>query len=115
MTLRTDKVSSLLQKEVGNFLLTLELPALVTISKVETSEDLHHSKVMITILPADEQTEQKVISEINNALPEMQRTVNRKLKMKFVPRVNFVVDYSQEYASHINELLKKTHDHEDAV
>lgn len=102
----------MLQKEVGEFLITLDLSALVTVSKVETFEDLRHAKIFVTILPSDEQTEARVLDEISKALPEIQRILNKKIKMKFAPRINFVVDYSEEYASHINDLLKKTHDDE---
>src|SRR3989344_5233146 len=102
MTLRTEKVSSVLQKEIGPQLLALELPAMVTVSKVETTPDLKHAKVFITIFPSDKETEKGVMDAIHEALREMQTELNKKLTMKFVPRIAFKPDYSQEYASHIN-------------
>jgi ribosome-binding factor A len=113
MTLRTEKVSSLLKKEVAELMLTLELPAMVTVSKAEVSPDLKYAKVLITILPSDEKTEKKVLEALHHATFEIQQTLNKKLSMKFVPRISFAVDYSQEYASHINKLIKETHEDDD--
>lgn len=113
MTLRTDRVSSLLQQEIAVLLLELELPGMVTVSKVEVSPDLKYAKVSITILPSDEKTEKRVLEMIRHATFDMQKVLNKKLTMKFVPHISFAVDYSQEYASHINKLIKETHDDEE--
>lgn len=112
MTLRTDKVSSLLKREIAALLLERELPAMVTVSKVEVSQDLKHARVFITILPLDKKTEEMVKESLYHAAFEMQKILNKKLKMKFVPRISFKVDYSQEYASHINKIIRETHDDE---
>lgn len=115
MTLRTDKVSSVLKREIAALLLGLELPAMVTVSKVAASPDLKHARVFITILPLDKETEEQVKESLYRAAFDIQQTLNKKLKMKFVPRISFAVDYSQEYASHINKLIKETHDDESTV
>ena len=93
----------------------MELGAMVTVSKVETSEDLRHAKASITILPSDELTEKMVLAKIAESLYEIQGSINRKLAMKVVPRVAFVVDYSQAYVSRISKLLKQSHEDKDAV
>lgn len=115
MTLRTDKVSSLLKREIAVLLLALELPAMVTVSKVETAPDLKHARVFITILPLDKKTEESVKESLYHATFDMQKSLIKKLKMKFVPRISFKVDYSQEYASHINKIIRETHDDEGTV
>lgn len=111
MSRRTEKVSSLMQKEIGDYLLELELPALTTVSKVEVTPDLKWCKVWITIM-ADEKKQQLVLAELNTHLFDLQGQLNRKLTMKFVPRVKFVIDHGEEYAAKINELLRKAHSDE---
>lgn len=106
MTRRTDKVASLLQQEVGDYLLHLELPALTTISKVEVTPDLKWCKVWITVLGGEKEQVQ-VLEIIKTDLSDFQRGLNKKLSMKFVPRISFVIDHGEEYASRINELLRE--------
>lgn len=113
MSRRTEKVSSLIQKEVGPMLVEMELPGLVTISKVETSDDLNHAKIWITVMPAGVKQEAAVMDLIHNNLYRMQGALNRKLKMRAVPRIAFTIDHSEEYADHINQLIRKTKDQND--
>jgi ribosome-binding factor A len=106
MNRRVEKVQALLQKEVGEYLKRQELTALTTISKVEATPDLKHAKVWVTIF-GDNRVQETVFGELNNCLKEMQRELNRKLKMRFVPRISFTVDHAEEYSSHIEDLLRK--------
>ena len=112
MSRRTEKVESLLQHEVGNFILQLELPALTTISKVEVTPDLKWCKIWITIM-GDKEQHEEVLDILRENKRELQDELNDKLTMKFVPRIKFVIDHGEEYASHINELLRKAHEEDD--
>ncbi|MBI4049757.1 MAG: 30S ribosome-binding factor RbfA [Candidatus Doudnabacteria bacterium] len=107
MTRRTEKVGAMIHKEVAILLHNLELPGMVTISKVEVSADLRHAKVWITILPADQLTEKKVLESLAEKMYELQGQLNKKLTMKIIPRLAFKVDYSSDYADRINQLLKR--------
>lgn len=109
MSRRTEKVSSTLQQIVGDYLNQLELPALTTVSKAEVTPDLKWCKVWFTVMGGKEH-QNKVLEELQENLYDIQGAINRKLKMKIVPRVKFVIDHGEEYAAHINELLKKAHE-----
>ena len=85
------------------------MPALTTISKVEVTPDLKWCKVAITVM-GDKEVQQQVLDELTQHLFDLQGELNRKLTMKFVPRVKFALDLGEEYAAHINELLRKTHE-----
>jgi ribosome-binding factor A len=111
MSRRTEKVSSLLQQEIGDYLLQLELPALTTISKVEVTPDLKWCKVWITVM-GDLKKQEAVMKVLTENLRDMQKELNQSLTMKFVPRVKFVVDHGEEYAAKINELLRKANQDE---
>ena len=112
MSKRTDQVASLLQKEVGNMIAALELPALTTISKIEVTPDLKWGKIGITILATNPEMEKGVLEVLDEHIFEIQRSLNRKLKMKIVPRIKFVIDKGEEYADRINALLREAHDDE---
>lgn len=99
-------MESLVQKRLGELLERLEMPSLTTISKVEVSPDLKHAKVWITILEG-ESKEQEVLDFLQGELYSLQGELNREFTMRNVPRISFFVDHSEEYASHINDLLRK--------
>ncbi len=107
MTRRTEKVSALLHKEVGEYLARLELPSLTTISKVEVTPDLKWCKIWVTVL---ESKQAAVLAILAANARELRHELNQKLTMKFVPKITFVIDHGEEYAAHINELLRKTHE-----
>lgn len=102
-----------MQKELGELMLGLELPAMTTISRVEVTEDLKHAKVWISIFSNTPEAQKEVLATLTENLYEMQGVLNRKLTMHHTPRIAFAIDTSAQYASRINELLKKTHDDED--
>ena len=108
MTRRTEKVSALLQQELGSLMNKLELPFLTTISKMEVTPDLKWAKAWITIFTSNEEDENQVLGILKTELPDLQKQINQKLKMKNVPRISFVVDHGEQYASRIDELLRET-------
>lgn len=110
MSQRTEKVASVLQHELGRLLSEVELPHLTTIREIEVTPDLRFAKVWLSILPDTEETEGTILDLLQSQVYNWQGVLNRKLGMKIVPRISFAVDHSGEYASHINDLIKKTSD-----
>ena len=92
MSRRTEKVSSVLQQEVGDYLKQLELPVLTTISRVEVTPDLKWCKIWVTIMGNKDQHEE-VLAILRENKRELQDSLNHKLIMKFVPRIRFVIDF----------------------
>lgn len=90
----------------------LELPFLTTITRVEVSEDLKYAKVWISVLPAGEENEKQILATLKENIYDLQGGLNRKMETKITPRISFAVDHSGEYASHISDLIKKTHEEE---
>lgn len=113
MSKRTEQVAALIQKELGEYLLGMELPAMTTISRVEVTADLKHAKVWITIFSEDLGMEQQVLKTLQSNIYDMQGELNRTLVMHHAPRIAFAVDNSLHYASRINELIKRTHEDEE--
>jgi ribosome-binding factor A len=113
MSRRADQVASLMQKELGELMMVLELPAMTTISRVDVTDDLKHAKVWITVFSEDPGVEKAVLEALKGQLYDLQGELNRKFTMHHTPRIAFAVDSSLHYASRINELLRRTHEEED--
>lgn len=112
MTKRQEKVNSLLQREVANYLLQ-EKPAgiagLLTITGVDVSPDLEHAKVFFSVVG---QSDFEVLDILHKHVYKLQGILNRKLRMKKVPHIVFVADQSGKYAQHIHDLIRHLHDHD---
>ena len=93
---RLERMSDLLQEELSKIMdRELEFPdgALVTITRVEISPDKHYAAVFLSILG----TEKKNILEIlEKKVYNIQQLLNRRVRMRPVPRVQFAIDEGEE-------------------
>ena len=105
---RISKVNKLIKQEVGKIILfETDFPrdVILTITKVKTSKDLRYADVFVSVLPSDKEVEIKKALEEN--IYFIQQKLNKKLYMKPLPRIKFVIDRSGEDVSRIEELIKK--------
>ena len=105
---RIAKVNSLIQHELGKILReVLEgQKGLTTISKIETSGDMRWAKIWISVLGGDGK---KTLAFIKKNVYGIQGELNHKFSTKIIPRLQFFLDTSAEYAQHINELIQSIH------
>lgn len=107
---RINKVNSLLFHEL-NSLLTKELTSenkdkfLLSFTKVETTRDLRIAKVFYLVFPA--KFKGQALKYLNTQKTSWQNTLNKKLVLKYKPRISFVFDKGQENAFLVEEILKK--------
>lgn len=108
-TQRQEKVNSLLQKEIAQYLRQQDLEdlrGLVTIIGVDSTPDLEYAKVFFSVIG---QKPEEVGQILKKNIYELQGTLNRKLRMRKIPRVSFVYDESGEYAQRIGKAIKSIH------
>jgi|SRR3989344_5405285 len=105
---RIEQVNDLIREELGKIIdRDIELPdgAMVTLTRVLTSPDLHYSDIFVSVLP--QASEVDVLALFAKAIGAIQRALNRKLRMRPVPRIKFVSDIQQKRAERIEKLLAK--------
>lgn len=103
---RIAKVNALITTELGQLmkrLVEFPLGTIVTISKVDTAIDLSVTRVWISVLPIEQvEAVEKILAKQRG---ELQHYLNRKLVMKFVPHIEFHIDYTEEKAFRVESLL----------
>jgi ribosome-binding factor A len=78
----------------------------VTVTGVDTSSDLRHARVFVSVLgTADERSGS--LEGLASAHGYLQSRVARELRLKHTPQLEFVYDESAERGMRIGELLKK--------
>ena len=108
MSKRIQRVNQLIKKEFSQILLReVDFPKdiLVTITRVDTSPNLRESKVFISTVPEDKA--RRVLKTLNQKIYELQQKINRRLKMRPVPRIRFSKERETAEAGRVEELLEK--------
>ncbi len=108
MTKRIPRVNQLIKKELSQILLReveFSKGLLATVTRVETSADLNQTKVFISTLP--ENQNEKVLRLLNRRIYDIQQELNRRLKMKFIPRIEFREEKKTREAGEVEELLEE--------
>jgi len=102
------RVNQLIQKELSQIILReIEFPKdlLVTITRVETSPNLAETRVYISSLPEDKS--EIALNSLNSQIYEVQQKLNKRLKMKIVPRIIFKMEMKTKEAGRVEEILEK--------
>ena len=105
---RIQRVNSLIQEELGNIILReIEFPqnTLVTITRVKTSANIFEASILISVLPSDKF--KQVIKILNNSIYELQQLLNKRLKMRPMPRIKFMQETETISAGEIEGILEQ--------
>jgi len=89
---RLESVNNLLQEEISK-IISKEIDftdCIVTLTRVDTSADYSKSEVFITVMP--ESKEKEALRKTQGSAYEIQKIINKKLKMKYVPKIYFLID-----------------------
>lgn len=76
---------------------------IISLTYVDTTEDLAESKVFISTIPNN--AREKVVAALNKEAYLFQKKLNKKLKMRPVPRIKFFEDEKPEQAEAVEKLL----------
>jgi ribosome-binding factor A len=76
----------------------------VTVTAVETSPDLRHARVYVSVLGSEEERD-ATLAGLSSAHGVIQRAVAGELRMKRTPSLQFVFDESIDRGMRITELL----------
>ncbi len=80
------------------------LGVFVTVTRVDTSADLRYARVFVSVFP--EKKFSRAMELLKKKIYSIQRTFNKKLHMKPLPRIEFVVDKTESEADRIEKVLK---------
>ena len=76
----------------------------VTVTAVETSADLRHARVFVSVL-GNPGERRRSLQALSNARGYLQRRIGSELHIKNTPTLEFVYDDTAERSQRINELL----------
>jgi len=106
MSHRILQINELIRELLGEILVrevSFKVGILATITKVDTSADLRHSRISISAFP--EQELSYVLKTLEHERKNIQKALHRKLHMKPLPIISFYPDPTEQNADVIERLL----------
>ncbi|WP_366921681.1 30S ribosome-binding factor RbfA [Metallumcola ferriviriculae] len=114
-SLRANRVAEQMKKEIAQIIRDeVKDPRIgfVTVTGVELSKDLRHSKIFISILETDKNREDS-LAGLEKATSFIRRELGQRLQLRYTPELEFRFDHSIEYGAHISKLLSEVKKPED--
>jgi ribosome-binding factor A len=108
---RQQKISRLLQKDLGEILMRLDKDVLkgrmLSVTIVRISPDLGLAKVYLSVFPSE--GAQEFLDELKHHIKHIRNLLGQRVKnqLRIVPELAFYIDDSLDYVERIDELLKK--------
>ena len=114
--LRIGRINEEIQKELSQLIRTLMDPrvqdAMISITAVETTGDLHYAKVFVSVLQKDRSRD--VLKGLKSAGGFLRREIGRTLQLRYTPELVFELDDSITKGADMFALLKSLHIEDDA-
>jgi ribosome-binding factor A len=106
--LRLLKVNEALREVLSQEIAALKDPRIgfVTVTGVETSADLRHAKVFVSVL-GDERTRERSLTGLRAAQGHLQERIGADVRTKRTPQLQFLYDESVDHGMRIETLLKR--------
>ena len=111
MAKRIEQVDVLIKEVASGILLrSIQFPekALVTVTRVVTSPDIHYANVFVTVFSQKTSDLGEVMKILKHNIAAIQRELNRSLRMRPVPRIQFLIDEEETRRERIEKLISET-------
>ena len=110
MSRRMDRVNVLLRQEISRVLAVElrdpRLASLVSVTFVDTSTDLRHAKVFVSVL-GGQSDKQDTLTALKSAAGFIHRSMRQRLTLRAVPTLDFYLDDSIERGAEMLEMIKE--------
>ena len=108
MTRRTERVGTVIQKALSEFILreiSDDRLGFLTLSDVLTTPDLSHSRIAVSVMGSEEE-KTRTLEALNDHAPRMRSHLSKILKTRIVPKLVFELDRKLDHGFRIDALLK---------
>ena len=106
---RIERVNSLLKRVIAEAMFSVMQgdtvqPGLITVTGVECGKDLRDANVKVSIF-GDDALKEAALHHLQHNARRFQAIINREVKLKFTPRLNFQLDLSLEKGDEVLAIL----------
>lgn len=111
---RTARVGELIKRQLSDIIQKeLQDPRLgfVTVTKVTLTKDLKQADVWVSVMGDDsvKHTSMEILTHAQNRIKEL---LSERVKLRYLPNLQFHLDTSIEYNTHIDEIISRLREEE---
>lgn len=104
---RMDRVNELIKRELAELIeREWTVPCLLTVTKVETSPDLHTAVVYVSIFGGDEHAESEAMKFLRRHRGELQHKMTKAVILKYTPHLSFSIDHNIAAGSKVLAIME---------
>ena len=108
---RIEKINSLLKEVLSEVILQdlkhRNIPELITVTAVDTSNDLTSAKVFVSLIENNPEKKEKTIAMLQKMASYIALLASKKITIRYFPALTFKIDDSIEKYMKIDSILKK--------
>ncbi len=105
---RSKRVGDLLREEIADIVIyKLKDPRIgfITVTGVDVTDDIKNARVYVSILKDEDK--ETTLEILNSAKSFIRSELSKRLRMKFIPSIEFRLDVSIDYGNRIDKLLSE--------
>ena len=108
---RLERINSLLKRVIAESMFTVlqgdtVAPGLVTVTEVACGKDLRDATVRVSIF-GDEALKETALRHLKHNARKFQAIINREVRLKFTPRLDFQLDRSLEKGDEVLAIISR--------
>lgn len=104
MKFRAERMSKLIREELAGIIIR-EVSfgnALVTITEVNIEKKLDYARVLVSVIPSS--AADRALETLHAATPHLQHLVWKKINLRPMPKIAFVLDHGPENAASVEKI-----------
>ena len=106
---RLTRVDALLKRVIAEAMFSVMqgdtvAPGLITVTDVSCGKDLRDANVKVSVF-GDDALKQTALQHLKHNAKRFQQIINREVRLKFTPRLNFILDLSLEKGDEVLAIL----------
>jgi len=113
---RSDRLNAEFQKEIYQIITRRLKNPLITemfsVLRVDTSRDLSHAKVYLSVYSVSEEKKQQTFNAICQDAKKVRYELSKSVRTRTVPELHFFLDDSMEYGDKMEKLFKSINEGE---
>lgn len=115
MSVRTEKVASLIKEEVGTIFqrnFAMEEYGFMTVTEVRMSADLKIAKIYVSVF-GDQERKDRTLAMLEEQKGFIRSTLGHAIRLKFTPTILFFLDETMDRVMNIENILHRIHKEDD--
>lgn len=106
---RSERAKSLFKEVVAEFIrIEANTDPLITVTDVMVAPGGQHIKILITTIPDAKQQDALIFLKRKGS--ELRTYLKKHARLKYIPHIDFEIDYGERHRQHIDEVAKRIED-----